>query len=147
MELDQPPTQPQEMLFNLVQATNAHDLDALVGCFSPDYRNETPVHPARSFQGSEQVRTNWQQILSGVPDIHIEVSSFAVRENRVWCEMEMKGTRRDGAAHLMRGVVIFDVSGGQAVAAHFYMEPVQAGGGDVNEAVREAMANRPEVPR
>ena len=147
MELDQPLTQPLEMLFNLVQATNAHDLEALVSCFSSDYRNETPAHPARGFEGSEQVRTNWQQILSGVPDITIDVVSFAVKDNRVWSEMEMRGTRRDGSPHLMRGVVIFDVTGGQAVAARFYMEPVQIGGGDVNDAVRDVIANRPEAPR
>jgi SnoaL-like domain len=37
----------------LQDATNAHDIDAMVACFAPDYRNETPVHPARSFTGRE----------------------------------------------------------------------------------------------
>jgi ketosteroid isomerase-like protein len=52
----------------LQAATNAHDLDALVACFAPDYLSEIPAHPARSFRGSEQVRRNWTQILAGVPE-------------------------------------------------------------------------------
>ena len=53
----------------LCAATNAHDLDGIVGCFAEDYRNETPVHPARGFVGREQVRRNWQQIFAFVPDV------------------------------------------------------------------------------
>ena len=53
----------------LRDATNLHDLDALVGCFALDFENETPAHPARSFRGRDQVRKNWAQIFAGVPDI------------------------------------------------------------------------------
>jgi hypothetical protein len=35
----------------------------------------------------------------------------------VWSEWEMSGTRRDGAEHLMRGMVIFEVTDGRATAA------------------------------
>ena len=128
-----------EMLQALEQATNAHDLDALVDCFAPDYRNETPVHPARSFRGREQVRTNWRQIFAGVPDLHARVLRSAATGATVWSEWEMSGTRRDGAAHLMRGVVIFDVEDGRATAARFYLEPVDHGAGDVNAAVQAAV--------
>jgi hypothetical protein len=40
----------------LQRATDARDLEALVACFAPDYRNETPAHPERGFTGREQVR-------------------------------------------------------------------------------------------
>jgi len=53
------------MLRNLERATNEHDLAALADCFAEDYRNETPLHPARSFRGREQVRANWRQIFAG----------------------------------------------------------------------------------
>ena len=46
----------QEMVDRLVHATNAHDVDAVAACFAEEYENETPVHPARSFRGREQVR-------------------------------------------------------------------------------------------
>ena len=48
----------------------------------------------------------------------------------------MRGTRRDGQSHLLRGVVIFGVEGDQAIWARFYLEPVETGGPDADEAVR-----------
>ena len=61
---------PRTMVEQLERATNAHDLEALVECFAEDYENETPLHPARSFRGREQVRRNWTQIFAFVPDLH-----------------------------------------------------------------------------
>ena len=57
----------------LREATNGHDLDALVDCFTEDYRNDTPAHPQRSFGGRAQVRSNWEQIFAAVPDISASV--------------------------------------------------------------------------
>lgn len=61
------------MLRRLQDATNAHDIEAICACFAPGYRNETPMHPARSFTGNEQVRRNWTQILTSIPDLAAEV--------------------------------------------------------------------------
>ncbi len=129
----------EPMLERLSRATNDHDLEALADCFAPDYCNETPVHPARGFAGRPQVRKNWEQIFASVPDITARVLRCAVDGDTVWSEWEMRGTRRDGVEHLMRGVVIFGVDGGRARWARFYLEPVEAGGGDVNDAVRRAV--------
>lgn len=132
-----------DMLDRLEAATNAHDLDALVDCFAANYRNETPVHPARGFDGREQVRANWAQIFAGVPDIHARVLNRTVgEEERVWSEWEMSGTRQDGQPHLMRGVVIFTVHDERATAARFYLEPVDFGVGDVNAAVRTTLGEQ-----
>ncbi len=130
--------QPGAMVERLCRATNDHDLDALAGCFALDYRNETPVHPARGFRGRAQVRRNWEQIFAGVPDITAQVRWIA-DEQSVWSEWEMRGRRLDGSPHLMRGVVIFGVEHGQATWARFYLEPVDEGSGDVDEAVRRAV--------
>jgi ketosteroid isomerase-like protein len=119
----------------LVAATNAHDLDTLVACFSDDYVNETPAHPPRSFRGREQVRRNWTGIFAAVPDIQARIISGAVVGDRAWTEWEMTGTRNDGTAHAMAGVVIFDISGDEIVAARFYLEPVESSSGDVNAAI------------
>ena len=54
-------TEPAAVLRRLQDATNAHDIEAICACFAPGYRNETPVHPARGFTGSEQVHRNWAQ--------------------------------------------------------------------------------------
>ena len=61
----------------LRDATNAHDVEAITACFTSDYRNETPAHPARSFIGREQVRRNWSQILRSVPDLETEIVASA----------------------------------------------------------------------
>jgi hypothetical protein len=39
----------------------------------------------------------------------------------------------------MREVVIFGVDRGEATWARFYLEPVQEGGGDVDETIRRAV--------
>ena len=123
---------PDGMVDRLCEATNAHDLEALVACFAPDYRNETPAHPERSFVGREQVRKNWQEIFAGVPDITSEVLSRSVNGNVVWSEWEHRGTRRDGSPHVMLGVAIFGVDDGIASWCRFYLEPVEVGGDDVD---------------
>ncbi len=116
---------PRTFLDRLVQATNAHDVDALVGCFSQGYRNETPAHPSRGFTGPGQVRENWQRIFAAVPDVRAVVHAAVVDgPSRVWSEWEMRGTRLDGSRHLMRGIIVFDVADGLADRARFYLEPV-----------------------
>jgi len=119
----------------LRDATNDHDLDALVDCFTEDYRNDAPAHPSRGFTGREQVRSNWQQIFAFVPDVQTTVLHRVVDGATVWSEWEMSGTRRDGTTHLMRGVIVFGVrsDGGDAAGAdlpraawaRFHLEPVE----------------------
>jgi len=126
---------PAAMVDRLARTTNAHDLDGLVDCFAVDYRNETPAHPARGFTGREQVRSNWQQIFAAVPDLQAIVLRSAVTDDTVWSEWEMAGTKPDGTALLMRGVILFGVTAGRASWARFYLEPVQHGGGSIDSAV------------
>jgi ketosteroid isomerase-like protein len=136
MELSQQARQSAELIEALRRATNEHDLEAIVECFSPDYRNETPAHPARDFVGREQVRRNWTQILGAVPDLTADVLRCAVDEDTAWTEWEHRGTRADGSLHRMRGVIIFGVGDGRATWARFYLEPVDPDPADVNAAVQ-----------
>jgi ketosteroid isomerase-like protein len=132
---------PAALVERLQRATNDHDLDALVGCFAPGYRNETPVHPERGFTGRDQVAKNWTQIFAAIPDVRAEVLRYAVDGDTVWSEWEHRGTRPDGTAHIMRGVIIFGVADGLANWARFYLEPVQQGGGGINDAVRRQVSS------
>jgi ketosteroid isomerase-like protein len=124
------------MVDRLLAATNAHDLEALVSCFAADYVNETPLHPARNFTGRDQVRRNWEQIFAFVPDLRAEVTRSAVDRGVAWTEWAMTGTRRDGSAHRMGGVVIFTVREGVAQSARFYLEPLDDSAATVDDAVR-----------
>jgi ketosteroid isomerase-like protein len=121
----------------LVRATNQHDLEALIACFAEDYENETPAHPARGFRGRAQVRRNWEQIFAFIPDIRAEVVRSAVEADTVWTEWEMRGTRRDGKASLMRGIIVFGVSGEAIRWARFYLEPVDESDATVDDIIRD----------
>jgi ketosteroid isomerase-like protein len=133
---------PADVINRLVEATNRHDLDALVACFAADYRLETPAHPSRNFRGNSQVRRNWEQIFAGIPDIRVETPRLAVEHDVVWSEWEMHGTRRDGTRHLARGPILFGVAGGLIRWARFYVEPVDEATTTVDEAVRSQVQAR-----
>ena len=124
-----------EFLTRLLAATNAHDVGRIEACFAEEYVNVTPCHPARGFTGRGQVRRNWTAILGAVPDLEAEVVDFAVDGPRVWSEWEMRGTRRDGSSHLMRGVLVFTVTDGLATRLRFFMEPVDDSPVDADHAV------------
>ena len=123
----------------LRDAVNLHDLDTMVGCFALDFVNETPSHPARSFRGRDQVRRNWAQIFAAVPNLEAEIVGSATHGDSVWTEWEMRGTRLDGARHLMRGVSIFRVAGEAFVSVRFYLEPVDEAGVGVDAAIKSAL--------
>jgi ketosteroid isomerase-like protein len=127
------------VLDRLLGAVNAHDLDGLVSCFADDYLNETPAHPLRGFRGSTQVRTNWTQIFAGAPDLHATVPRSVVDGDRLWTEWDIAGTRPDGTALAMRGVVIFGVKPPLITSARFYLEPVEETSGDVDAHTQRVM--------
>ena len=134
----------EEVLRQLLTAVNAHRLDDLAACFSRDYLNETPAHPQRGFRGRDQVRKNWLEIISRVPDLRARVQRTAAQDDTLWTEWEMAGARRDGAPFLMRGVVIFRVTDGLVSSARFYLEPVEDASGDVNAAVSRVLGRNPD---
>ena len=131
-----------ETIDRLMGATNRHDLDALVACFAEDYVNETPAHPARGFRGRAHVRRNWEQIFAFVPDIEAQVIRSSVDGEVVWSEWEMHGTRRDGTAHRMAGVIVFGVIDDLIYWARFYLEPVDTSEATVDDAVRERVVRQ-----
>ena len=137
-------TDPTSLVRRLAAATNAHDLDALTACFADDYLNETPAHPARGFRGAEQVRRNWAQLFAGIPDLSARILATVGAGDTVWAEWEMSGTRRDGAPHLMRGVIIFGVEAGLARSARFYLEPVEGVSGGVDAQISRVAPATPQ---
>jgi ketosteroid isomerase-like protein len=118
---------PLAVVYRLRDAVNAHDLDALVDCFAPEFRSELPTFPDASFVGNENVRRNWGRIFSAVPDITAEVVRSASYADTVWAEWQQQGTQRDGRPHLARGIIIFTVSGGRIASNRFYVHSVRSG--------------------
>src|SRR4051794_32763618 len=133
----------------LCEATNSHDVERVVDCFTEGYVNENPTHPSRSFVGRDQVRRNWKQIFASVPDLEALVVRSHQVDDLCWSEWEMRGTRVDGSRHLLRGVMVFTVTvtvtvtGDRARGVRFYLEPVEHRDGDADAALEQILARSP----
>jgi ketosteroid isomerase-like protein len=128
-----------DVMNRLLEALNAHDLDAFVDCFAPDYRSEQPAHPSRGFEGREKVRENWTNVFAGIPDFHAELlTSGTLADDAEIGEWRWRGTHLDGEPFAMRGVTVMGIEGGRIAWARLYMEIVERDGGDIDAMVREA---------
>jgi ketosteroid isomerase-like protein len=128
---------PHAILERLIRAWNGHDIEAFVDCFHPEYRSDQPAHPARSFEGNDQVRANWSEVFAGIPDFVAELLSFAEQGERVWAEWLWTGTQKDGTPFEWRGVTLFGMREGRIGWARLYMEPVEEAGADIAQVVHE----------
>lgn len=116
---------PREVVEQVFEAQNAHDLDGMLEHIAPDYRSETPTHPARNFTGREHVRENWTTLFDTTPDLETECHRIVEAGDEVWAEIDLTGTQTDGANLEMRGVVIFGVSEDRIEWGRIYLEPVE----------------------
>jgi ketosteroid isomerase-like protein len=128
---------PREVAVALVEAMNAHDIEAFVALFAPDYDSRQPAHPDRAFQGRDQVRANWSAVFAGVPDFRAELIASAAEADTVWSEWRWSGTHEDGSRLEMAGVIVFGVRDGRLAWARLYVEPIEAGGEGIDAVVRE----------
>jgi ketosteroid isomerase-like protein len=128
---------PRAVAEALADAMNAHDIDAFVSLFAPDYDSRQPVHPDRAFQGREQVRANWSAVFSGVPDFRAELVAAAVEGDTLWSEWRWHGTHQDGGPLDMAGVIVCGVRAEGIAWARLYVEAVEQGGEGIDAAVRE----------
>lgn len=117
---------PLAVIERLHAAMNAHDIEAFIACFSPNYRSEQPAHPDNAFTGSEQVHKNWSRLFANVPDFKADWSNRAVVGNAVWGEWRWYGTQTDGAPFMIAAAIVFGVEDGKIAWGHLYMEPVEA---------------------
>ena len=122
----------------LADAMNRHDVAGLTALFAGDYRSEQPAHPNRGFSGADQVAANWSAMFAGVPDMQVDCLAETTDGDTSWSEWSWRGTHTDGSAFAMRGVVVFTIGDDDLIhAARLYMEPVEAAGPVIDEAVDE----------
>lgn len=132
--LDRLPDGPVRRMF---AAAGQHDLEAMCAEFADDFVNITPNHPARSFTGRAQVRSNWSDLFAGIPDLTLEVHDAALEPGgKVWVEWASAGTRCDGLRVELAGVAIFSLREDRLSAVRFYLESVDRASGDVNAVIR-----------
>ena len=113
------------LLEQMRAALDAHDLDAFLDFFREDYVGERPRHPGAKISSREDVRRNWAEVISDVPDLRVEVPAAIEDGNRIWSEWRAYGTARSGAMLELRGVIIFGVQDDQVAWSRMYMEPVE----------------------
>lgn len=111
----------------LVNAINAHDLEALTACFAPGYSVTVPAHPARSFTGQERVRSNWERLFQTFPTIGATVTAQVHSGDEIWTEWEYRSEAGNGPQFWQRGVAVVVVQDEVIASARFYMEPVETG--------------------
>jgi hypothetical protein len=134
-----------EMMDRLLAAMNAHDIDAFVACFAPDYRSEQPAHPGRAFSGDEQVRANWTGVFAGIPDFHAELLASATTAEGVEIgEWRWEGTHVDGAPFAMRGITVMGIEDGRLAWGRLYMEVIEQDGAGIEQMVQETYRPPPE---
>lgn len=128
-------TSPLAVVERIQRAVNEHDLDALGECFNVNYLSEQPARPDRAFRGRGQMRKNWAQIFSAVPDIHTDVLHCAVDGDTVWTEWNQQGTLPDGSPFHNVMVTIAGVERDEVVWMRLFMDQVRTGE-DIDTAVR-----------
>jgi ketosteroid isomerase-like protein len=115
------------LLEQMRAALDAHDLDAFVEFFRDDYVGERPRHPGSPVSSREDVRANWAEVISDVPDLRVDVPAAVQDGNKIWSEWRAYGTARSGAMLELRGVIIFGIEGDKVAWSRMYMEPVEQG--------------------
>ena len=109
----------------LADAISTRDIEALVACFAPTFSMEWPVHPARSFNGPDQVQRNWEALFRAYPTIQAMIATRVQSGDETWGEWEFTSEAHDGARFWQRGVIIVNIEGEHIVKSRFYMEPVE----------------------
>jgi ketosteroid isomerase-like protein len=136
-----------EVIDRLLAAMNAHDVDAMVDLFSPDYSSEQPVHGGRTFVGSAQVRANWAAMFAGIADFRATLQRSAWDGTTAWVEWTWLGTKGDGAPFEVRGVALFEVRENRITAGTLYVDEVAREPVAIEDAVEGLSGERPDTAR
>jgi steroid delta-isomerase-like uncharacterized protein len=68
----------QQLVRNLIDAWNAHDVDRVVALYAPDYE-ETDVAVAEPQRGPDAIRRTMRRYLLAFPDLHIAADEAVIQ--------------------------------------------------------------------
>jgi ketosteroid isomerase-like protein len=97
-------------------AFNAHDVDAIMACFTDDCVLDMPRGPGpggRRLVGKQEVRTGIQSRLDGIPDVHYGDDRHWVCGDRGVSEWTLRGTQVSGEPIEVRGCDLFEFRDGK----------------------------------
>jgi ketosteroid isomerase-like protein len=110
-------------LKRLLDAFNAHDIDAVMSFFAEDCVLEMPrgSEPwGRRLTGREQVQQGLASRFAGIPDVHYGDDRHWVAGDRGCSEWLLTGTTRDGQRIEVRGCDLFELRGDKIVRKDSY---------------------------
>lgn len=136
---------PRDVIERQLEALNAHDLDALADCFHEDLVSEDFVHPSQTFTGREQVRRNWELMISRVGDLRGDLIATAVDGDTVWAEWRIYGTKRDGEILDLRGVTVSKVVDGRIASSRRYIAALDPTAETVDHYFRRLVEPTPRL--
>ncbi|HEX5468771.1 MAG TPA: nuclear transport factor 2 family protein [Gaiellaceae bacterium] len=116
-----------ETLERLLDAFNAHDLDAIMSFFTEDCVLEMPRGPqpwGTRMGGLEQVRAGLGSRFAGIPDVHYGEDRHWVAGDRGCSEWLLTGTSTEGERIEVRGCDLFEFRGGKIVRKDSYWKIV-----------------------
>jgi ketosteroid isomerase-like protein len=118
-------------LERLLDAFNAHDLDAIMSFFADDCVLELPrgAEPwGRRLEGREQVRDGLASRFAGIPDVHYGDARHWLAGDRGCSEWLLTGTTTQGERIAVRGCDLFAFRDGEVVRKDSYWKLVEPGG-------------------
>ncbi len=107
---------PTPSLQALLDAFNAHDVDAIMSFFTEDCVFDMPRGPAPGglrLVGSEEVRAGIQSRFDGIPDIQYGDDRHWRCGDRGVSEWTIRGTQATGERIEVRGCDLFEFSNGK----------------------------------
>ena len=100
----------------LLDAFNAHDLDAIMSFFTEDCVFDTPRGPApggHRLVGKQEVRKGFQARFDGIPDIDYGEARHWACGDRGVSEWTIRGTQTTGESIEVRGCDLFEFTDGK----------------------------------
>lgn len=117
-----------EMLQRLLDAFNAHDLDAVMQFFVDDCVLEMPRGPdpwGRRLEGRDGVREGLAGRFAGIPDVHYGEDRHWVSGDRGCSEWLLTGTTTAGQRVEVRGCDLFEFRDGNIARKDSYWKIVE----------------------
>lgn len=116
-----------ETLRRLLDAFNAHDLDAVMSFFADECVLEMPRGPepwGRRLEGRKRVREGLASRFAGIPDVHYGDDRHWLAGDRGCSEWLLTGTSAEGKTIEVRGCDLFEFRDGKIVRKDSYWKIV-----------------------
>lgn len=128
MDMTKQPSVSVATLTAILDAFNAHDLDAIMDFFADECSLDMPRGPdpwGKRFTGKAAVREGLATRFKGLPDVHYSDDRHWVSGNRGVSEWLLTGTTPDGVRIQVRGCDHWEFLNGKVIRKDSYWKIVE----------------------